>query len=149
MIKTYNFDLFADYFQIYLQDEKAEVDLSKIWTEEAIDRKLALAPGIICVGTARNMTVPLTIEVHDDAPEETQGDWNQINECNIEVPSGKLVVLGCTDYFPDAARIDLMPGNYFARIYYGGLESISWNGLDGEDHYVVRLWRSAIENAPA
>lgn len=115
MIKPYNFDLFADYFQLCLQDENAEADLSEIWTEEAIDQKLALAPGIICVATARNMTVPLTIEVHDDAPEETPGDWDQINECNIEVPSGKLVVCGCTDYFPEEPA--LLADGPFSRGY--------------------------------
>lgn len=50
MITTYMFDLFADYFQFYLQDEGADGDLSESWTQEATDRRLALAQGTIGVG---------------------------------------------------------------------------------------------------
>jgi hypothetical protein len=63
-------------------------------------------------------------------------------ECSIEIPSGKIVVAGCTDYFPDAARIPVKPGNYRARIYYGDLNSLSEDGLDGGDHYKIVLWPS-------
>ena len=31
---------------------------------------------------------------------------------------------------------------YRARIYYGDLNSLSDDGLDGDDHYKVALWRS-------
>ena len=33
------------------------------------------------------------------------------------------------EYFPDAARIEPAPGSYRARIYYGGLSSLSQDGL--------------------
>jgi hypothetical protein len=58
------------------------------------------------------------------------------------VTSGRLVVAGCTDYFPDAARIDVPPGSYRARIYSGNLNSLSDDGLDGDDHYRVALWNA-------
>lgn len=67
MIKTYKFDLFADYFQFYLQDEWAGGDSGEIWTEEAAARLLALAPGVIVVGAVRNITVPVTIEIRATA----------------------------------------------------------------------------------
>lgn len=140
MDQLYSFNLFADYFQFYLQDETAEGNLGDSWTNEAVERLLALAPGTIGVGTARNMTVPIIVEVRDHEIKEDDGDWDQINECSIEVTSGQIVVSGCTDYFPDAARITVPIGTYRARIYYGGLESIRNNGLDGDDHYKVILW---------
>ena len=71
-------------------------------------------------------------------------DWDQVNECDIDVPSGKIVVAGCTDYFPEAARIEVQPGHYRARIYYGNLNSLSHDGLDGDDQYKVVLWLSEI-----
>ena len=135
------FELFADYHQFYLQDEEADGDLSESWTEQAVETLLALAPGTIGVGTVRNMTVPVTVEVHDSEPKEDSALWEQINECGIDVPSGKIVVAGCTDYFPEAARISVEPGTYRARIYYGDLDTLSEDGLDGDDKYKVALWR--------
>ena len=139
-MKTYNFELLADYFQLYLQDETAKGDLGEAWTEEACALKLAVVPGIIGVGTARDMTVPLTVEIHESDPGEIPGTWDQINNCSIDITSGKLVVSGCTDYFPTAARIELPPGKYNARIFYGGQNTISSDGLSGDDHYTVALW---------
>lgn len=106
-----------------------------------MDRLLALTNGTIGVGTVRNMNVPVTVEIGDIAPEENDlSAWDQVNECSIDVSSGRLVVAGCTDYFPEAARIDLAGGTYRARIYYGNLDSLRNNGLDGDDHYRIVLW---------
>ena len=41
----------------------------------------------------------------------------QINEYDTEVKSGKIAIAGCTDYFPEAKRIELKNGIYNARIY--------------------------------
>lgn len=139
----YHYELFADYFQFYLQDEQAEGDLSNSWSSEAVERMLALAPGTIGVGTARNMTVPVTVETREFAPQKEDFNiWDQINECSIAVPSGSLVIAGCTDDFPDAARIPLLPGRYRARIYYGQLYDLSDDGLEGNDLYKIVLWPS-------
>jgi hypothetical protein len=67
----------------------------------------ALAPGTIGVGTARNMTVPVEVEVLDRPPGgEDLRAWDQVHECAIDLPSGRLFVAGCTDSVPDAARIE-------------------------------------------
>jgi|SRR5579864_3918681 len=143
MTRKFQFTLFADYFQFYLQDEGVDGDLSDSWTQEAIDRLLAIAPGTIGVGTVRNMNVPVTVEIEDSPPDEDANVWDQIIECTINVPSGRLVIAGCTDYFPDATRIELFPGSYRARIYYGNLSELSTDQLNGNDHYRIVLWRGA------
>ncbi len=71
-------------------------------------RLLALAPGIIGVGTVRDMDVPVTVEISDLPPDEDIKIWDQVSECTLEVSSGRLVIAGCTDYYPDAARIELL-----------------------------------------
>lgn len=144
-MRKFDYKLFADYFQFYLQDERANGDLSDAWTPEAVDRLLAIAPGTIGVGTARNMTVPVVVEISDTEPDEDLTPWDQVNECNLDVPSGRIVIAGCTDYFPDAARIEVSPGSYRARVYYGNLDALSDDHLDGDDHYRVVLWRAAPE----
>ena len=141
MMRRFEYKLFADYHQFYLQDECVKGDLSESWTQEATDRLLAVAPGTIGVGTVRNMVVPVVVEVVDTEPDEDTTKWDQVNECDFEVRSGRVVVAGCTDYFPDAARIDVEPGSYRARLYYGSLDALSDDGLDGDDHYKIVLWR--------
>jgi hypothetical protein len=137
--------LFADYFQFYLQDEKADGDLSESWSEEAVTDLLATAPGTIGVGTVRNMDVPLLVEVRDGRPPDDLDQWDHVTECSIEVPTGRLVIAGCTDYFPDAQRLELAPGTYRARVFYGGLATLSADGLEGRDHYKVSLWPGPAE----
>lgn len=132
--------LFADYFQFYLQDESAQEGLADSWTDEATNRLLAVASGSIGVGTVRNMDVPVTIEVLEVEPALDAEKWDHITQCSIDVPTGKLVIAGCTDYFPEATRIDVSPGTYAARISYGALDTLSEDRLDGADHYRVQLW---------
>jgi hypothetical protein len=147
-VATHELTLFADYHQFYLQDEAAVGDLSDAWTADATARLLALAKGAIGVGTARNMKVPVVVEVFAAEPAIDLAAWDQVHDCSIDVPSGRLVVAGCTDYFPDAKRIELTPGTYRARVCYGALASVSADGLDGEDHYRIVLW-PGTERAPS
>jgi len=139
--EVHRYELFADYFQFYLQDEAASGDLSEAWTPQATEDLLAVSTGVIGVGTVRNMDVPVTIELSQSEPSDDVGRWEHITECSIDVPTGRLVIAGCTDYFAEASRIEVEPGCYRARVYYGSLASLSDDGLDGDDHYRIVLWR--------
>ena len=142
IVQNYNLNLFADYFQFYIQDEQVPGDLSNSWTPDAVKRLLALADGTVGIGTVRNMFVPVTIKFFDSEPSLADLDnYNQVNECDIIITSGKMVVAGCTDYFPEAVRIETSPGTYRVRIYYSNLEKLSEDGLDGDDNYELHLWR--------
>jgi hypothetical protein len=145
-MQQHKFELFADYFQFYLQDEKAKGDLSESWTEEATKRLLAIAPETIGVGTVRNMTVPVCVEIQETEPTEDFNKWDHVVECSLNIPTGKIVVAGCTDYFPDAARIIVQAGCYRARIFYGGLDTLSENGLEGDDLYKIVLWPAPVSD---
>jgi hypothetical protein len=67
-------------------------------------------------------------------------EWQQVNLCSLRTGTGRLVVAGCTDYFPDAARISVRPGIYQAIVCYRGLDTISADGLRGDDSYHVFLF---------
>lgn len=144
MVKEIKTELFADYFQFYIQDENAAGIIGDSWTEEAVDRLLALAPGTLGIGTVRNMTVPVSIKIFESEPDilAENSHIGQINECDLETDTGTLVVAGCTEYFAGAMRIDVTPGIYRARIYYGNLDKLSDDELDGEDFYEIHLWRT-------
>jgi hypothetical protein len=139
-MKSFELSLFADYFQFYIQDEAATSDLSRIWNKEAIARMLAAAPGKIGVGTVRNMDVPVTVEIHHQEPGDDVKAWDYVVEATLDVTSGRIVVAGCSDYFPDAMRITVPPGSYRVRVSYGALDTPSDDGLDGDDHYRAQLW---------
>ncbi len=129
LLKQYQYQLFADYFQFYVEDENPEDTTEYIWDDKKpVEIGLALGKGIIAVGTERNFTVPVSLEIHDSEPDDDFSRWNRVNECSNDVPSGTLVIFGCTDYRPDAARVQVDPQCYRARIYYGGLDTvlISW-----------------------
>jgi len=136
----HTFRLFADYFQFYLQDEAAEGDLSECWTEEAVNRLLAVAPGAVGIGTVRNMEVPVSLEIRAVEPELDLDAWQHVVECSLEVTSSQLVIAGCTDYFPDAARVQIEPGSYRVRACFAELDSLSEDGLEGNDRYHLQLW---------
>ena len=140
------FKLFADYFQFYIQDENADGNLSDSWNDEAVGRLLAVAPGVVGVGTVRNMDIPVSVEVLDSEAGADFDQWDHVVECTLEVSSTRLVIAGCTDYFPDAARISVSPGTYRLRACYADLNSLSEDGLEGNDRYHLQLWPApAIE----
>jgi hypothetical protein len=132
----YELNLFADYCQFYLQDEPASGDLSEAWSQEAVDRLLAVGQGVVGVGTMSADLVPVSIELLEVSPPNDSASFNQVNECTLVVAQGPLVAAGCTDYFPDAVRIPAQPGTYRVRVSYAV----------GPERYRLQLWPApAIE----
>ena len=142
LINEFQSELFADYFQFYIQDEVVSGDLSNAWTDEAVERLLAINQGTIGIGTVRNMDVQTSLKVFDSEPEliNISDSIHHINECDLEMISDNLVIAGCTDYFPEAKRIKIGKGLYRARVYYRDLDKLSEDGLEGEDSYEIHLW---------
>jgi hypothetical protein len=152
--QRHSFELFADYHQIYLEDSQAShsiidkgdhIDALHAWVARLLDapaftRHLGVMPGVLCLLTARDMTVTLEILIQRQAPGDDLADWDHVVEGSLAVPSGVLVVHGCTDYLPDAPHLALAAGLYRARVYCGGLDTLSPDGLEGGDHYCVVLW---------
>ena len=140
LLQQHQYQLFADYFQFYVEDENPKNSTEDIWNdEETVEHGLAIGDGIITVSTERNFIVPFTLEIHNSEPSDDFAIWDRINECSIDVPSGTLVIFGCTDYRPDAARIKISPQCYRARIYYGTLDTVT-EFDKGDDHYKMILW---------
>jgi hypothetical protein len=140
-LQALDLELFTDYFQFYIQDEQAEVNSGEGWTDETVAMLLLTTNSTIWVGTVRNMDAPVSIKLFASEPALAErDDIGQINECDLAITSGRAVIAGCTDYFPDAQRLDLPNGIYRARIYYCNIDTMSEDRLDGEDYYEVQLW---------
>jgi hypothetical protein len=131
------FDLFADYFQFYLQDDDTTFgDLSDSWDDDATTRLLAVAPGTVGIGTVRYSVVGVTLVVSEDEPKLYPETYDNVVEADLEITTGQIVVAGCTDYFSDARRIQLRPGTYRVR-------SCGRN-LARQDSYEVFIWPSPL-----
>jgi len=110
--------------------------IENLWDEQSLKDMVATRPGLIAVATARNMSVPVTIEIEEDETIKIEtSEWDHIVERTIEISSGRIVVLGTTDFYPSATRIEVKPNIYRVTIYYSGLKTLSEDGLDGNDSY--------------
>jgi hypothetical protein len=148
-MKNYKFELFADYFQLYLMDAEADVDTSDVWTEDALAIKLGILPSTLAIGTFRNVDVPLEIEVHESEPKINLEEWDHASIGHLTVKSGKCAVFGCTDYLPDATKIEIIPGMYSVYSLAKGLDSITEEWEDADDFYKIVLWPSATGECKA
>ncbi|WP_236601290.1 tyrosine-type recombinase/integrase [Ktedonobacter sp. SOSP1-52] len=99
-ILSYTLNLFADYHQFYLQDELTETDTPDDWGEQLTTHMIAVDPGIVGVGTARNLTVPVRVDLLVTRPVDDFDVWDHVAEASLEVPCGQIVIAGCSDYFP-------------------------------------------------
>ncbi|WP_239133925.1 hypothetical protein [Rugosimonospora africana] len=141
--------LFADYYQIHLFDEGSVTDLGEVWTEEAMADQLAVAEDAVAIGTAVNVFVEVAIEVLDRAPADDSADFDHVVEGSVEIRSGRLVVMGCTDFEPDAARFTVPAGWLRVRVAKSNLEVAARLGIDSdEDHATterirVQVWPAA------
>ncbi len=132
--------VFADYHQFYVMDlQSGGPDPMAISTDTLLQRVMC-GGDHLAVFTLRNMHVPVVVDVLPEAPELDVNGWDHVVDGALTLPSGRLVILGCTDPQEDAEAMDIAPGTYRLRVSMAGLEDLSANGLDGGDHYRVQLW---------
>lgn len=156
----YQFDIYADYHQVYVDDcalheeltrvkgrdelvraEEIDAHVATVLSAEAHARHLGLARGTLCILTARYDEVPVTVEIsHAPPPQDDFHLWDQVVEASLEIPPGCIAVHGPMDYWPEVPRIAVAPGTYQARVYFGGVYTVGADETDGEDHYRVALW---------
>jgi hypothetical protein len=136
--RRHEFELFADYFQFYLRDAGRNPDAPVDYTDDDVRRRIKTAPHIVVVQPVRNMTVPVELEVCDADPGFDTADSDHVAECSLELPSGRLQVHECTG--GTVLEIELAPGSYRVRVQFSGLDTLSGDGLDGDDRYGITLW---------
>lgn len=140
-------EIFADYHQFYLQDDSEEWgNLSNSWDQESVARLLAVAPHTVGIGTLRNNKVPVFIEILENKPTLSIREWDQIIEAPLQIDTGRIVVAGCTDYFPDALRLHVAPGHYSVLVCYKNLNGIADNGIENKDEYHVWIYPNASKD---
>ncbi|MFB6848385.1 hypothetical protein ACFCXS_26545 [Streptomyces sp. NPDC056373] len=130
MTTTTELTLFADYFQIHVTDAEADGDLSDAWTDQAFADRLAVARDALGVGTTVNVYVSVTVVVLPQEPGDDCAEFDHVVEAGLEVSSGRLMVLGCTDYGPDAATFEVPAGWNRVRVSRSNLARAARADID-------------------
>ncbi len=132
-------DVYADYYQFYLQDQSSPADTSVIWDDPATTKhQLAVADGLIAVGTKRYGTVPVRVETYPVEPKLDLAGLDRVNECAIVV-STRLCIGNPISVAPLPEVTTLPPGSYGVRVLYLFQDQVT-NDQTGDDRYVIQLW---------
>lgn len=138
MSVVFDGSLFADYHQFYLADEIAKLP-EMDYAAEDLRARIATSEHGLVVFTVRNMDVQVRVELHGEEPRIDREEANHIVMGSFRT-SGRIVIAGLSDWAPEAARASVPPGTLRAMVIFTGLDTLSEDGLDGDDRYVVHLW---------
>ncbi|MEV4493295.1 hypothetical protein AB0K04_24665 [Micromonospora coxensis] len=143
-------EIFADYHQIHLSDEGSTGDLSEAWTEQAAVDRLAVVDDAIAIGTSVNVTVAVRVEVLDAPPADDLVNYEHVVEASMQVRSGRIVIMGCTDYEPDATRIRVPSGPVRVRAASSNLGEAERSGISSDESpQTMERLRVQVWPAPA
>ena len=138
MSVVFDGSLFADYHQFYLADEIAKLPEMDYTAEDLRARIVTSEQGLV-VFTVRNMNVQVRVELHGEEPRIDREEANHVVMGSFRT-SGRIVIAGLSDWAPEAARASVPPGALRAMVIFTGLDTLSEDGLDGDDRYIVHLW---------
>jgi len=138
-VDRYKFRVFADNGLFFLHDGDYDPDIDvEEFGKQVTKTRLAIFPGVIAILAASQMSVPVDMQVLTKPPKEYFSKWDAVVESGIVVPSGVLFLVGSgsTDEFGE--RMEVAPGCYGVRVYYGGQSALE--DLEGNDYYKIVLW---------
>ncbi len=137
-IQKFELEVFADYYQFYLQDGLVFPDAPTNWTDKDVQCRAKVADNVVAICPLRNMTVPVELNIHEVASEMYLEEADHVIRCSLAIPSGVLQVHECTG--GELLRCQVPPGHYGVLVEFTGLETISEDGLDGGDAYRISVW---------
>ncbi|MFH8387167.1 hypothetical protein ACH4E7_40715 [Kitasatospora sp. NPDC018058] len=138
---TTHLTLFADYHQIHVKDEAFDGDLGAAWTHEAWVDGIAVAGDALAIGTEDNLDVCVDVEILDAEPTDDGLAFDHVVEAGLSISSGRVVVMGCTDYLPDAARFEVPAGPIRVRASRSYLDTPDCtDGADATELVRLQVW---------
>lgn len=137
------YEIFADYHQFYLMDAEEYPNAPEDYTDEDVRQRIKTGKNIVVIQPERNTSVPVELEILDASPSDDFEKWSHVAEASLDLPSGKLLIEDGTGSSID--EIILLAGTYRVRAYFGNLDKLSSDGLDGDDYYKLALWSSPFE----
>jgi hypothetical protein len=146
-------NLFADYRQIHMFDERSSTDLGEAWTDQAASDRLAIGADAVAIGTEVSVNVLVGVEVLGSRPADDDAKFDHVVEASLRSDSGRLVVMGCADYEPDAARFAVPAGWLRLRVAKSNVDQACALGIDSDEvpetmeRLRIQVWPA--EPAPA
>lgn len=132
------FKVLADYHQFYLWDPGTNPEAPEVYDDEGVRWRVKTGPHVVIIQTARAMTVPAEVEIHDTDPGFDAGEWDHVAEASLHLPTGRLQVHECLG--GPVAGFQVEPGWYRVRTLHGGLGTLGKTWVEGRDHYRAVLW---------
>ncbi|MEZ5706349.1 MAG: hypothetical protein R3E56_14390 [Burkholderiaceae bacterium] len=138
ILLRHTLSLFADYHQFYLQDGGLHPSPPTVWTDDDVNNRCQVAPHLVAICPLRDMVVEVELAVHDAPPPAPSVAPDHEVTCSLDLPTGQLQIHECTG----TAVLDqiLAPGSYRVRVAFRNLASVSADGMDGQDSYLIELW---------
>jgi hypothetical protein len=140
--------LFADYFQVHVLDEASETVLDQAWNDGTLDDRIVVLRDILGIRTEVNVDVEVDVEWSMEPPYLDAGRFDHVAEASVEIPSGRMIVMGCSDYLPDAHRLEVIPGWVRIRVQKSNLRNAVEAGIDS-DQCAETIERIRIDAWPA
>jgi hypothetical protein len=133
-----------NYGQFYVQDPvHYDYESTARLTREDIDLGFYVGEGMITVFVISQYSeIPIEVEVMAEPPTvDDFSKWDRVVEGSLTLKSGHLALVGCPDgpEYGTFGKIDLAPGSYAVRVYYGGQDTVQENG-DTLDFYKLEIW---------
>ncbi len=138
--------LFADYYQVHIFDDGLQGDFSEGWTNRVENDLFIVRPGIVIVGTVVNVNIAVSVEVLAEAPSDDKSEFDHVAEGSIYCSSGQLVIMGCTDFEPDARRVPVVTGWLRLRAAQSNLDRAYETGPESDEDLLtmeqlrVQVW---------
>jgi hypothetical protein len=136
-------EIFADYFQFYLWDSDTR-QAPESWTDNNVQNRMHVAPGVVVVCPIRNMTVSVEISIWDAEPNAVLADWQHVVEAPLELERDNLEVYECCGQLK--AQFTMPRGKYIVRGLFRGLDKLSEDHLEGDDFYEVQVWPGELSS---
>lgn len=140
---VHRFTIFADYFQFIVQDEDSKDDFGALWNDDAVAMMVAAGETALSLGTLRNVDVPVELHVVEEPPEIRWEKFDHAVEGAFTSPSGKVAVMGSTEFFPDASRVEIQPDSYRFIYLVSGVRTIRTEWDPADDLYSLYIWPAA------
>lgn len=138
--------VFADYNVFFLlADDTPPPGPKTGWVDEVIATMIAARPGVVCIGTARRMAVPVTITVRPNAPEDVMERADHVTEASLRTTTGQLRIVDGSEVSIGEPQLAVAPGTYRVRVYSSGFDTLSDDALDGDDRYRLVAWPAEDE----
>lgn len=127
--------------QFFVQDAEARWDgqfRNNPWAQEGP----GVADGLLGVLSPRAAgPAPVFLEIHRKEPVLPNDRFCKITEADLEILSGTLQIFGeeNTESLP-GLDFRVTPGTYTVRILYADLNTVTYGGCDGAEHYFLQMY---------